>query len=101
MTCIFSQNGIFLLCWCASIKFCALTGGMDAFKNGADALFILLGTIMILAMHVGFAFFGSLARFARKIRSMIRGGARGRRPGCWNEKRGGMLPISFHTLRVI
>jgi len=28
----------------------------DAFKNGADALFILLGGIMILAMHAGFAF---------------------------------------------
>ena len=29
---------------------------MDAFKSGADALFILLGGIMILAMHAGFAF---------------------------------------------
>ncbi|MGZ3253052.1 MAG: ammonium transporter [Burkholderiaceae bacterium] len=29
---------------------------MDAHKNGADALFILLGAIMILAMHAGFAF---------------------------------------------
>lgn len=29
---------------------------MDAFKNGADAMFILLGAIMILAMHAGFAF---------------------------------------------
>ncbi|HWJ96196.1 MAG TPA: ammonium transporter, partial [Telluria sp.] len=29
---------------------------MDAYKNGADALFILLGGIMILAMHAGFAF---------------------------------------------
>lgn len=29
---------------------------MDAVKNGADALFILLGAIMILAMHAGFAF---------------------------------------------
>lgn len=29
---------------------------MDAIKNGADALFILLGAIMILAMHAGFAF---------------------------------------------
>ncbi|WP_295997206.1 ammonium transporter [Rugamonas sp.] len=29
---------------------------MDALKNGADALFILLGGIMILAMHAGFAF---------------------------------------------
>ena len=29
---------------------------MDDHKNGADALFILLGAIMILAMHAGFAF---------------------------------------------
>ncbi len=29
---------------------------MDAFRNGADSLFILLGAIMILAMHAGFAF---------------------------------------------
>ncbi len=29
---------------------------MGGFKDGADALFILLGAIMILAMHAGFAF---------------------------------------------
>ena len=29
---------------------------MDAFKNGADVLFVLLGAIMVLAMHSGFAF---------------------------------------------
>ena len=29
---------------------------MDAFHSGADTLFIMLGTIMILAMHAGFAF---------------------------------------------
>ncbi len=29
---------------------------MNEIKNGADALFILLGAIMILAMHAGFAF---------------------------------------------
>jgi len=29
---------------------------MDNHKNGADALFVLLGAIMILAMHAGFAF---------------------------------------------
>jgi Amt family ammonium transporter len=29
---------------------------MEAHKTGADALFILLGAIMILAMHAGFAF---------------------------------------------
>lgn len=29
---------------------------MEAFKSGGDTLFILLGAIMILAMHAGFAF---------------------------------------------
>ena len=29
---------------------------MDALKQGADALFILLGAIMVLAIHAGFAF---------------------------------------------
>ena len=29
---------------------------MGLHKDGADALFILLGAIMILAMHAGFAF---------------------------------------------
>jgi Amt family ammonium transporter len=29
---------------------------MDTLKSGADALFILLGAIMVLAMHAGFAF---------------------------------------------
>jgi len=29
---------------------------MDSFKTGSDALFILMGAIMVLAMHSGFAF---------------------------------------------
>src|SRR5512144_1148330 len=29
---------------------------MDQYRQGADALFILLGAIMVLAMHAGFAF---------------------------------------------
>ncbi len=29
---------------------------MDGLKNGGDALFVLLGAVMILAMHAGFAF---------------------------------------------
>ncbi|MCM5679126.1 ammonium transporter [Schlegelella sp. S2-27] len=29
---------------------------MESFKQGSDALFILLGAIMVLAMHAGFAF---------------------------------------------
>ena len=31
---------------------------MDAMKSGADVLFILLGAIMVLAMHAGFALVG-------------------------------------------
>ncbi len=29
---------------------------MDAFKSGADAVFLLMGAVMVLAMHAGFAF---------------------------------------------
>ena len=29
---------------------------METLKNGSDVLFILLGAIMVLAMHSGFAF---------------------------------------------
>ena len=29
---------------------------MDALKHGTDALFIMLGAVMVLAMHAGFAF---------------------------------------------
>ena len=29
---------------------------MEALKEGADVLFILLGAILVLAMHAGFAF---------------------------------------------
>ena len=29
---------------------------MDAVKSGADVLFVMLGAIMVLAMHAGFAF---------------------------------------------
>lgn len=39
-------------------NFAQLLGGleMEALRNSADTLFILLGAIMILAMHAGFAF---------------------------------------------
>src|ERR1700750_438536 len=38
--------------------YCTIIGSffVDDHKNGADALFILLGAVMILAMHAGFAF---------------------------------------------
>jgi Amt family ammonium transporter len=29
---------------------------MEALKQGADTLFLLLGAVMVLAMHAGFAF---------------------------------------------
>ena len=29
---------------------------MEALKTGSDVLFVLLGGIMVLAMHAGFAF---------------------------------------------
>jgi len=41
------------------VRFCrcgSLENGMDQIKHAADALFILLGAIMVLAMHAGFAF---------------------------------------------
>jgi hypothetical protein len=31
-------------------------GVMENLKNGSDVLFILLGAVMVLAMHSGFAF---------------------------------------------
>jgi hypothetical protein len=53
-----AQSGTKLL-FTNHLYFCALFWGvilMSGFKDGADALFILLGAIMILAMHAGFAF---------------------------------------------
>ena len=29
---------------------------MDAIKSGADVFFVLIGAVMVLAMHCGFAF---------------------------------------------
>jgi Amt family ammonium transporter len=37
-------------------SFSTLKTPMDALKQGADSLFILLGAVMVLAMHAGFAF---------------------------------------------
>jgi Ammonium Transporter Family len=54
-----------LLSWCAAVlspahapnQFKNHQGvAVEALKQGADALFILLGGIMVLAMHAGFAF---------------------------------------------
>src|SRR5215204_1700676 len=58
--------GAFLACiWCNSWiswdyapinHISSEEGHMEALKQGSDALFILLGGIMVLAMHAGFAF---------------------------------------------
>jgi Amt family ammonium transporter len=42
---------------------------MEALKQGSDVLFILLGAILVLAMHSGFAFL-ELGTSARRTRSM-------------------------------
>jgi len=42
---------------------------MDTLKISSDVLFILLGAIMVLAMHAGFAFL-ELGTVRRKTRSM-------------------------------
>jgi ammonium transporter, Amt family len=41
---------------------------MENLKNGSDVLFILLGAVMVLAMHSGFAFL-ELGTVRRKPRS--------------------------------
>jgi Amt family ammonium transporter len=46
-------NGAYFAWFESTIFFGA---AVDSFKPGADALFILLGAIMVLAMHSGFAF---------------------------------------------
>jgi Amt family ammonium transporter len=38
------------------VRLTLLNTTMDQLKQGADALFILLGAVMVLAMHAGFAF---------------------------------------------
>ena len=42
---------------------------METLKQGTDALFILLGGIMVLAMHAGFAFL-ELGTVVKRTRSM-------------------------------
>jgi Amt family ammonium transporter len=46
----------FLLLFCTILEHKSPGDIMDAPKQGIDALFILLGAIMVLAMHAGFAF---------------------------------------------
>src|SRR5690606_4876364 len=37
-------------------RLCAMGFSMESFQTSADVLFLLLGAIMVLAMHAGFAF---------------------------------------------
>jgi Amt family ammonium transporter len=46
----------FLALFCTNLEHKSPGDIMDAPKQGIDALFILLGAIMVLAMHAGFAF---------------------------------------------
>ena len=46
---------------------------MDALKNGADTLFVLLGAIMVLAMHSGFAFLElGTVRYKNQVNALVK-----------------------------
>ncbi len=44
------------LTWCENKLYLFVGGAMENIKTATDVLFILLGAIMVLAMHAGFAF---------------------------------------------
>ena len=46
---------------------------MDAMKTGTDTLFILLGAIMVLAMHAGFAFLElGTVRYKNQVNALVK-----------------------------
>jgi len=46
---------------------------MDALKNGTDTLFVLLGAILVLAMHSGFAFLElGTVRFKNQVNALVK-----------------------------
>ncbi len=46
---------------------------MEALKNGSDTLFILLGAIMVLAMHSGFAFLElGTVRYKNQVNALVK-----------------------------
>ena len=46
---------------------------METFKSGADALFVLLGAIMVLAMHAGFAFLElGTVRYKNQVNALVK-----------------------------
>ena len=46
---------------------------MTELKNGADVLFVLLGAIMVLAMHSGFAFLElGTVRYKNQVNALVK-----------------------------
>ena len=46
---------------------------MDAIKTGTDTLFVLLGAIMVLAMHSGFAFLElGTVRYKNQVNALVK-----------------------------
>ena len=46
---------------------------MDALKSGSDTLFVLLGAIMVLAMHSGFAFLElGTVRYKNQVNALVK-----------------------------
>ncbi|OGA15493.1 MAG: ammonium transporter [Betaproteobacteria bacterium RIFCSPLOWO2_02_FULL_66_14] len=46
---------------------------MEAFKSGSDVLFVLLGAILVLAMHSGFAFLElGTVRFKNQVNALVK-----------------------------
>ncbi|MFM1987714.1 MAG: hypothetical protein RJA99_671 [Pseudomonadota bacterium] len=46
---------------------------MESMKSGADALFVLLGAIMVLAMHAGFAFLElGTVRYKNQVNALVK-----------------------------
>ena len=46
---------------------------MDALKSGTDTLFVLLGAIMVLAMHSGFAFLElGTVRYKNQVNALVK-----------------------------
>jgi Amt family ammonium transporter len=46
---------------------------MDALKTGADTLFVLLGAVMVLAMHSGFAFLElGTVRYKNQVNALVK-----------------------------
>ncbi|MEI7446300.1 MAG: ammonium transporter [Burkholderiales bacterium] len=46
---------------------------MESIKSGADALFVLLGAIMVLAMHAGFAFLElGTVRYKNQVNALVK-----------------------------